>query len=467
MRKQLTLGIFLAGIAALWMVAAPTQWRIFPLIDTGGAASGWWALRQQVLHLSGLWSVGLMTLCMVLALRQPWMERPFGGLDQVYRLHKWAGMAAGVMAMVHWGAKESGAWIRNGWGTAGRPERIDMASWAEPLRSTAKDVGEIAFYMLLALLVLTLCQQLLSYRKWRWTHRVMPLIYLALVFHSMVLMPAPIWAQPVGVIQALFFAAGSIAAVMALSGRIGASRSYRARVERVNKLAGPVDQSPLELLCTMPRSWPGHAPGQFVFVTVEGLEGAHPFTIASAPGVPAPPGPDRGGEQLRFLIKPLGDFTAGLPTRLRPGMDLRIEGPYGCFDGEGSPARQQVWVAAGVGITPFLAMLKSRQHPLADAPALMQEPVHMHYCTRDAATDAVLPQVRMLCAGALPPVQLTVHDASSGERFEPREHLGRFAARPIDIWLCGPAGLGKALAQACRKLGSRQWHLHRELFAMR
>jgi predicted ferric reductase len=43
--------------------------------------------------------------------------------------------------------------------------------------------------------------------------------------------------------------------------------------------------------------------------------------------------------------------------KLHAGQEVKIEGPYGCFDfDEGE--RRQIWVGGGIGITPFIARLK-------------------------------------------------------------------------------------------------------------
>ncbi|MBF5003541.1 ferredoxin reductase family protein [Diaphorobacter caeni] len=463
--KHWVLGAFLAVITALWVAVSPPGWRIFPLVDADGAASGAWALRQHALYLSGLLSVGLMSLCMLLALRQPWMERVVGGMDQVYRLHKWAGIGAGGTAIAHWLAKESGGWIKEVWGSAGRPAREAMLAWAGALRSPAKDIGEIAFYILLGLLLVTLCQQLLNYRRWRWTHRAMPLIYLALVCHSVVLMPARFWLGPLGVWVALMFTVGGVAACVSLMGRIGRSRIVDARIERVTMADGDDGRQPFELVCAMPRDWRGFRPGQFAFLSFDRAEGAHPFTIASAPmalGLSA-----RGEPLLRFVIKPLGDCTSALAALLRVGQCVQIEGPYGRFDAKGKVGRDQVWIAGGVGITPFLAFLEARQ-PMPDGTSRVPDAgdVQMHYCTRDAARDALLMRLRQLCEQAVPAVHLSVHDAAAGDFFVP-ELLAQQGARGIDIWFCGPAALGTVLKDACGRIGAGRWRLHRELFVMR
>ena len=65
------MGIWLAAITLAWWAVVPTAPGLLPLIDDRGAATGWWQLRQHAIHLSGLWSMGLMSLAMVLALRLP------------------------------------------------------------------------------------------------------------------------------------------------------------------------------------------------------------------------------------------------------------------------------------------------------------------------------------------------------------------------------------------------------------
>ena len=107
MQVRIAWGIWGLGLTLAWAAAA-APWQ-------GMAAASepafWWQLRQHALYLSGIWSIGMMSLVMLLSLRQRWMERPLGGMDQVYRLHKWAGIAAAVAAVLHWGAKESSGLI--------------------------------------------------------------------------------------------------------------------------------------------------------------------------------------------------------------------------------------------------------------------------------------------------------------------------------------------------------------------
>ena len=460
MRIKVALGIWLLGITLAWMAVVPPDLGVTPLVDAQGAALGWWQLRQHAIYLSGLWSIGLMSLIMLLALRLPLFDRLMGGMDQVYRLHKWTGMAAALSAMVHWGAKESSGLIKSLWGRVGRPEHDAVLPWLTDARGFAKDLGEWAFYLLLAMVALTLLSRLLPYKPWRLLHRAMPALYLALALHAVALMPLTFWALPLGLLVGTLLALGSVAAVWSLAGWIGRSRSHAGRIESVAALGDAGTEAPIEVICAMPPSWGGHRPGQFVFVRFEGTEGAHPFTIASAPH--ALGNSPKGEPLLRLVIKPLGDYTRTLPQRLHAGQRVDIEGPYGRFDGKGSRRRQQVWVAAGVGVTPFLALLEARQPGLSTGRS-DSTAVHLHYCTRDARRDPLLARLQALCAQAVPPVPLTVYSEAQGQRLRPQDLQA--APGPLDIWFCGPQGLGDALHEHAR--GPSPWRLHRESFVMR
>lgn len=68
------LASFVAIVALTWGVDMLSPGHL----STG---SGLWALRQEGLYLTGLLSISLMSLAMVLATRPVWLERPLGGMD--------------------------------------------------------------------------------------------------------------------------------------------------------------------------------------------------------------------------------------------------------------------------------------------------------------------------------------------------------------------------------------------------
>ena len=462
MRLKVVLSLWLLVIALAWWAVAPSDLRISPLVDAQGAALGWWQLRQHAIYLTGLWCISLMAWVMVLALRLPLLDRAMGGMDQVYRLHKWTGVAVALSAIAHWGAKESSSFIKDAWGRTGKPGHDAVLPWLTDSRGWAKDLGEWAFYILLAMVALTLLTRLLSYKQWRVLHRAMPLLFLVLAFHAIALMPLTFWTLPLGWLMGPLLAFGSVAALWSLAGWVGRPRRHAARIQSVNVLGDAGSGAPLEVICAMPPSWGGHRAGQFAFVRFDAAEGAHPFTLASAPN--ALGNSPEGEPLLRLVIKPLGDYTRTLQHKLRAGQRVDIEGPYGRFDGEGAEHRQQVWVAAGVGVTPFLALLEARQ-PNMPTGGIDLAPVHMHYCTPDARHDPLLERMQHLCTHAVPPVSLAVYCGAQGQRLKPQNLQDTEGKGMLDIWFCGPQGLGDTLDEHAR--GPSRWRLHRESFGMR
>src|SRR5690606_31498603 len=175
----------LAGLIALVTLA----WAATPLDP---AAATPWLVRQEALYLTGLWSVALLSLAMVLATRPVWLERPLGGMDRIYRTHKWAGILAIAFAALHWLVEMSDDVIKSLWGRAGRVSVDHTGGSFETMREFGEDLGEWAIYALLAMLVLTVWKRF-PFKFWRWLHKAMPVLYLMLVIHAAFLSPLDYW----------------------------------------------------------------------------------------------------------------------------------------------------------------------------------------------------------------------------------------------------------------------------------
>ncbi|NHC06201.1 ferredoxin reductase family protein [Azonexus fungiphilus] len=429
----------LGGLVAVLALAWAAAWSLAP----ASTAHPWWIAYQQLLYLSGLLAIGLLSLATFLAARPAWLETPLGGMDRIYRTHKWAGILGGVFAILHWLIEMSDDLLKSSIGRAGRVPKEKFGNILDSLRHLAGDLGEWGFYLLVVLVAITLWQRF-PYRNWRFLHRAMPVLYLLLAFHSVLLAPATYWTQPSGWLLGLFVALGSYGALRSLLGNVGRGRSVRGRIVELETLADDV----LRVRCRLDAGWRGHRPGQFALVTFDRAEGAHPFTIADA---------DRGDACVEFCIKALGDYTRRLPATLAVGSPVVVEGPYGRFELARRRADvRQLWVAGGIGVTPFLAWLAALQ----ETPAVAQ--AELHYCTRDRERDPFVARLQALCAG-LPGVRLRVHGAAQGERLDADALLaGR--GGPAEVWFCGPAGLAGALRDG---LGRQVRRFHQEAFRMR
>ncbi|WP_323016676.1 ferric reductase-like transmembrane domain-containing protein [Castellaniella sp.] len=431
------------------MGALTLAWAWDALILHPMAGDAIWVARKQGIYLTGIWAMGLMSLVMMLATRPAWLESTLGGMDRIYRLHKWAGILAISLGIAHWLLELGGGVLRSLVGAAvNKPPKIAVPDFLQSSHGLAKDIGEWIIYALIVSLLVTLWKAF-PYKSWRILHRVMPLFYLALVFHTVALTPAAWWLQPLGFILGALMLGGSLAAIPALRQRIGQRRRHAGRIESVRQLESGIT----EVVCAMEASWPGHQAGQFAFVTFDAKEGAHPYTIASA----------AQAGRLRFQIKALGDYTRTLAQSLQAGQPVHVEGPYGRFDHRHGQDRQ-AWVAGGIGITPFLAWLESLQTRPEASPH-----VQLHYCVRDAARDPFVARLHELCS-PLPHITLHVHDASAGQRLDAgtlHQASQAQAGEAMDVWFCGPAGLARQLESGLQSRGLKGVSVHREAFDMR
>jgi len=64
-----------------------------------------------------------------------------------------------------------------------------------------------------------------------------------------------------------------------------------------------------------------------------------------------------GDGLLEVSIKTVGDYTCDPPARLQPGMPAKAADPFPGFDYT-KGGHRQVWVAGGMGITPFPSRIR-------------------------------------------------------------------------------------------------------------
>ncbi len=437
--KLTFLGLF-AGLTLLWLLVDSFLMEQYQV----------WSIRTVLVHYSGVLAIGAMSVAVILAARPKRFERFFDGLDKTYRLHKWLGIAALVISIVHWAWGQVPKWLVSaGWlekpvRHAGPPPE-GIFGLLRRFRGLAEDVGEWAFYAAAILIVLALVKTF-PYRWFFKTHRWLAVIYLALVAHSVVLTPPDYWSSPLGLALALLMGAGSIAACISLLRRIG--RKHKV-VGRINELTHHPDNRVLRVGLQLEGAWPGHEAGQFAFVTFDEKEGPHPFSLSSA---------WCNDGKLAFSIKGLGDYTSTLPHTLKVGDAVTVEGPYGCFDFRGRKDGQ-IWVAGGIGIAPFIGRLQ------ALATTGGGGNVDLFYST-SAPDQAFIDKVQQLAEQAR--VRLHVLVTQRDGRLTP-ERLRQLVPswKGSDVWFCGPAAFGQCLHDDLIARGLAPQDFHQELFNMR
>ncbi len=409
--------------------------------------------RNAFVQYTGILAVGMMSFSMLLAVRPGWLEKSLHGLDKMYRLHKWLGISALIFSIIHWWFAQGTKWMV-GWGWLSRPQRSAASEESLPIieqfirgqRGLAESMGEWAFYGAVILIALALVKWF-PYHLFKKTHKWLAAVYLVLVYHSIILLKFDYWLQPIGWLTAILLLFGAASSVLILLGKTGAKRKAEGVIKSLNRYPGVhVIESEIDVV----GKWIGHKPGQFVFIKSRRTEAPHPYTIASAWD------PDQG--IITLVVKELGDWTSQLKDWLYVGMPIAIEGPYGCFDFNDTKSHQ-IWVGAGIGITPFIAKMKD----LAKNP--MQQRIDLFHVTRDTdeaaleklVTDAKAANVHLHITitprdGHLTPAQIS-------------EAVPEY--RSASLWFCGPTNFGRHLRKYFQKHGIAGSDIHQELFELR
>lgn len=380
------------------------------------------ALFSQYL---GSASLIAMAVTQVLATRMRGLEAVFGGLDRIYVLHKWLGIGALVLMLLHDTIDAD----------------IDGLGRETALVKLAETLGELSLYGFLALALLTIAV-FVPYHLWKLTHKFMGAFFAASMFHFAFILKPFSLGDPLGLYLLGLCTIGLISYLMTL---LPLGRWHRYTVAEIR----PTGDA-FELRLTPERRGFAHKPGQFAFVSfdAEGLAEPHPFTLSSAA---------RADGALSFTVKPLGDYTRKLTRDLSVGTPARVSRPFGHFR---APKRRQIWIAAGIGITPFRALAQA-QGPDAQAATLL-------YATRDRATAPHLEEIEQEAA-ALATLDVEVFASSQGRRLTSADVIraagGTLA--DVEVLYCGPEGLRRQLIADLTKEGLPPRRFHFEEFEIR
>tara|TARA_R110001583_G_scaffold130834_1_gene282565 strand:+ start:67843 stop:69180 length:1338 start_codon:yes stop_codon:yes gene_type:complete len=414
----------------------------------------YFSFRSVFVQYSGVMAIALMSVAILLALRPTFIEPYLKGLDKMYRLHKWLGISALVFSVSHWWFAKGTKWMV-GWGWLVKPERgprteqADLGFWEglfHSQRGLAETIGEWAFYAAALLIVLALINRF-PYRWFAKTHNLLAVTYLLLAFHTLILLKFDYWSQPIGWLMALLIAGGSFAAIWVLLGRVGGKRKVNGEIE---SLEYHDEMTVIDVTVKIAEGWPGHQAGQFAFAMSDRKEGPHPYTIASAW--------DPKTRLIHLIIKALGDHTGKLNEKLRVGMPIILEGPYGGFDFNDNQPRQ-IWIGAGIGITPFIARMKQ----LAAKPD--GRVIDLFHPTRQ-----INQVIREKLLADVEASKIKLHLMIDNE--DGRLDAKRIRALVPDwqnasIWYCGPFELGEALRNDFIKHGLQSDKFNHELFKLR
>lgn len=408
-----------------------------------------WEFREQFVYLTGVMALSLMVLSTLISVRIPWLNRQMGGLDKAYVIHKWTGIVTTMLIVIHWLGENAPHWLVEAGLLPNPGELTDGSGFSDieiELFQSGTAVAQLAFYGTIGLVLIALFNRI-PYRIFRQSHKVFPVLILLAAYHGATAQLKERWlGTPGSYLLLLMSAAGIVAALVALFQQIGAWRKTSAVIRQITEHEhGILD---LQLTTAQPFR---HQPGQYAFLRFAHDTEPHPFTVASW---------NNDAHQLRFAIKSLGDWTATLSQQLLIGQRITIEGPYGEFQFQG-PGRRQIWIAGGIGITPFLARLEYLANRGGSA-----QPIDLWYATRSDNARLFPDRLDELCQRSGVTCR---HLDSTRKEYLTAAMLYQQEGdlTEASIWFCGPTNFADCLLRDLPAHGFDLRHFHYERFTMR
>lgn len=394
-----------------------------------------WAFPQELSFwrsyaiASGWVACSLLLASLLLMVREPWLARRLGGLEAMYCWHHRFGVVAYLLLLSHPLTLAADAWSES-------PARAWalLAPWQE---GWAIWLGWGGLLGLMVGLAGAMAPRL-AYRFWRRLHWLLALAVALGLAHLLVL----------GLDAFLLWV--PLLALLLLAWRVlGADRGWSALPYVVEAVQRMGDDGIEARLRPLTRGLAAR-PGQFVLVAFfrgphfRGCAEFHPFTLSDV----------AADGRITLGIRALGDCTRHLQA-LEPGVAVRVQGPFGRFldDEETEPS---LWIAGGIGITPFLARLRQ---------GALTVPVRLVYLYR-AAEAAYAAELDGLAAGH-PDLRLqtVACDAQPPDLVRILPSAAELARH--HCYLCGPPGMVQAAVEVLLARGVHSECIHFERFEFR
>jgi len=387
-------------------------------------------------QITGLVGMAMFSLTLILSSRLKFLENYFGGLNKIYITHHLFGSTAFILLLFH-------PLI-----LAGKFAQVSIRSAALFLLPSSDwpiNFGIIALLLMMILLVLTFFIKL-PYQIWKFSHKFLGFAFFFAALHSFFI-PSDISRDPILRIYILALAGMGIIAFIyrAVLAKFFV-RYFEYSVEKVKILAENV----VEIIMSAKGKRINFTPGQFVFVSFAGNNIStepHPFSISSAVSE----------GNLKLTIKSLGDYTSQLKN-LKAGVLAKIEGPFGKFSYQNVENKNQIWIAGGIGITPFLSMARSLENT--------EYKIDLYYCVNNEKEAVFLEELLKISQQNLNFRVVPFYSEKQG--FINAESIQKISGElnNKEIFLCGPPAMMKSLREQFLKLKISRKNIHSEEFQL-
>jgi predicted ferric reductase len=309
--------------------------------------------------------------------------------------------------------------------------------------------GLVALASLITLLVITFYSRL-PYHQWKLTHWFMRVAFVFAVLHLLVIQSDVSRFMPLKWYMLLLAAIGLTSAAYRSVVSWTAWGNCKYEMKEVRALSSDIT----EIVLSPVGKALAYRPGQFSFIRFvqKGFTAeSHPFTLSSSPDEP----------ELRFSIKASGDDTKTL-MQLKSGTYAYLEGPFGEFIFDRAELKRQIWVAGGIGITPFLSMARSLPRS-AGLSRYGGYDINMFYCVKNSDEAVFLKELEQIAERfsrfRVMPWYSDVSGFITAQAIEKRSGL-----RDADIFICGPGKMIRSLRTQMIGLGVLKKRMYSEEF---
>lgn len=430
-RAGAVVALMLAGLAAVVALGVTAE-SARTLAAPGGGAT--FAGR-----LAGLLAAYGMLVTVLLVARLPWLERALGQ-DRLVRWHRRLAPWPLVLLAAH------GVLIVAGYAALARTGMLaELRTLVVTYPGVLAATAGAALLGLAAVTSYRAARRRMAYETW-WAVHLYTYLGLGLSFAHQTSTGASFVGRPVA--GALWTAAWLGAAALVLWHRLvrPALRSLRhgLRVEAVVQDAPGVSTVVLrgrDLDELAPR---GGQHFQWRFLVRGMWWQSHPYSLSGAPSA----------SRMQITVKALGDHSRWL-RRVRPGTRVAIEGPYGTFVAPGEASPPIALIGAGVGVAPLVAVaeeLPRTADVVAVARASREEDLVLRADLRRAVSAR---------GGRVHEILGPRRTTDVGRAL--RDLVPDLAER--EVYICGPDGFAKLVADVAARAGTPRSRVHREEFA--
>ena len=370
------------------------------------------------------WVVTVFAFNFLMATRAKWIEKLFGGLDKMYLIHRRSGVIAVVLLLLHFIVVPR-----------------DLVEF-----NAGKPLGFYAFILIILGVILSAVpffKRKIPYHKWVNIHKLMGVFYVLAVLHGL-MVNSLIKELP---ITRVYVFGMSFMGIAAWFYRAFLFNLFNKKLKYTIKAVENLGYGMTEVLMETNTDKLKYSAGQFAFFNFPSINKReqHPFTISSHPY----------DNELRITIKGLGDYTNNINEKLSIGEQTLVEGPYGHFSSKYVKESDQIWIAGGIGITPFLSLSKD----------LNPNKVKLFWCVNDE-NEAVYKEELEAIANDNPNFQFVIW-SSKTKGYLSADKMGIENYKNKAYLICGPKSLKDNLIQQLKQKNVSDKHIYDEEFAFR